>query len=269
MKMCQSKLAQLLVTGFILFSAIGCKTPAGTSSPSPTASTGSTAGSGNVAKSTMTIGEFDAITVGGVYEVTVKKGKGDLTVEADQDTLSKLNIEVRQGTLHLEMKNVTTSQPVKVTCYSENLEKIELGGATTLTCEELEFSNLRLEVSGNSKLHLKGSAEDVQINFSGASMLHWNALAAEAIEGNADGSAEVILDGETDTLDFELSGASTLKGITAGSATITASGASSASLTILQAGNLTAQGASSISYVGADAKIDMQTSGAGSISESQ
>lgn len=129
-----------------------------------------------------------------------------------------------------------------------NLHGVDFSGASTATVGKFSgVKNFDVEVSGASRVTMEVAAQKVSMDLSGASSL--------------------VLTGQCDVLNGEVSGASTFKGrdFPAKEVNIDASGASSAAVVASTTIHAEASGASSIRYSGNVKDIHSSTSGASSV----
>jgi hypothetical protein len=191
---------------------------------------GGVKGSGNMATEQRGVSDFDAIDVGGVFQVDVVLGKEySVEIEADDNLLPLIETDVRGSTLHIDLdKKVSTQNGLIVRITAPNIERIDVSGASKVTASGFSGDTLTIDCSGASRVKLAGETALLKVDVSGAS--------------NVDAEA--------------------LKAV---NATVDASGASRVDVSV--SGELTseASGASRISYSGQPSNVIKNKSGAGSI----
>ncbi len=206
-------------------------------------------GNGNVKKETRKISTFDAISVGGAFNVILTQGDTESQiVEADENLLPIIKTRVSGGTLRVTTEeNIRNSKALNLYISFREIDKLDISGACNLECTNaLTFSNLKLEASGASEIDLDLTTELLLCDFSGAS--------------------EINLAGKVRECEFEVSGASEIDAydLIAEEIELRASGASEAKLHATKSLRIRASGASSVRYMG-DPNVDSNVSGAGSV----
>jgi hypothetical protein len=137
--------------------------------------------------------------------------------------------EVKGDTLTIESKGkISPSDLISVKVTMPELTDLDLSGASSAVVPGVRTDDLRLEVSGASKLKLDGEVKKLSAEVSGASGLDAEGLRAENAE-------------------------------------VDASGASNATVNAVNDADLTASGASSVYYVGEPKNLKQNSSGISSI----
>jgi hypothetical protein len=208
-------------------------------------------GNGNVIKETRDVSSFDAIKIGGAFEVYLSQGSSEgLVIEADENLMELIRVEVRGGTLVIDTEvNIRKSKEMNLYITFTDLEKMKLSGAVEVKSEEkLKFDNLELDGSGASEIDLHLEANRLECDFSGAS--------------------EIELKGKANYCSIDNSGASELNAydFIVGEYNIEISGAGDAKIHCTDILKARISGAASIRYQG-DPKVDSHVSGAGSIKQ--
>lgn len=170
---------------------------------------GGVKGSGNVQNEKRDVAEFNAIEVGGVFDVEVVAQKEfGVEVEADDNLLQFIRTEVKGGTLEISTdKRISPKGAIRVRISAPDIEKLQVSGASKLSLGNVKNDSLKVYASGASKLKVDGETRDLEIDLSGASKIEAENLKAENV--NVDGSgascANVNVSGD---LKADLSGAS-------------------------------------------------------------
>ena len=195
---------------------------------------------------------FNKLEMGSAFKIDVKQANQfSVTVTGRSEDLDDLEANVSGGVLKLKYKGNNWNKnrkTVNVSVTMPNLQGIDFSGASTATVAK--FSGVRdmdIEVSGASRVNMELSAKKVALDLSGASTL--------------------VLNGECEILNGEVSGASSFKGgdFQTKEVNIDASGASSAAVVASAAIHAEASGASSVRYSGSAKDIHSSASGASSI----
>ena len=205
-------------------------------------------GNGKVKKETRNVSSFDAIKIGGAFEVYLTQGNESLVVEADENLLDIITTEVRGGTLVISTdKNIKNAEELNLYIGFKDLERIDISGAVELKADgRLKFDELDIEGSGASEIELDLTADRLSLDFSGAS--------------------ELDLAGSAGTCNIDISGASEIQAydLELKDCTIDISGAGEAKLNVSDKLKASVSGAGSIRYEG-NPSVDSRVSGAGSV----
>lgn len=182
-----------------------------------------------------------------------------LTIEADQELLSKLISEVHGDTLVLGIEDdwlnrigkvissVFNNQEQRVvyhlTCV--NLEQIKISGKCTLECDSLVMDKLLLKVSGFGNIRI-------------------DTLDCDALDISISGRGDITLAGRTDHHTLRISGSADFNApeLSTKSTNITISGQGSATLRVQEELNITISGFGQVNYYG-NPKIRQVISGFG------
>ncbi|HEU4717965.1 MAG TPA: head GIN domain-containing protein [Bacteroidia bacterium] len=199
---------------------------------------------------TRTVDDFTGIKITAPVSLQLTQGDNNaVVVETNQEALKDITTEVKDGILVIgatTMKNVSDEAVVKVTV--KNLTSLDAGSTSNVTTtNQLVADNLAITASDASVADLDVKAGNVKIVLSGA--------------------AKTKLSGTATSLDATLSGASQLKAYSmqAEKATITASGASVAHVSVTSAIMATASGAAEVHYQGNPVEKNIDASGAASV----
>jgi hypothetical protein len=166
-------------------------------------------GSGNVETEKRGVANFNAIEVGGIFDVEVVAQKEfSVEVEADDNLLPLIKTEVRGGTLEISTeKKISPKGRIRVRISAPDVEKLQASGASKLSLANVKNETLSVHASGASKITVDGETQNLEVELSGASKIEAENLKAE--NANVDGSgascASVNVSGD---LKADLSGAS-------------------------------------------------------------
>ena len=195
---------------------------------------------------------FSKLEMGSAFKVDVKQGnKYSVTTTGRSEDLKDLEANVSGGTLKLGYKDKNWGKNRKTVIVSITmpaLQGVDFSGASKVNVERFSgVKTMDIEVSGASQVTMDLAATRVSMDLSGASQL--------------------LLTGQCDVLNGEVSGASSFKGkdFPAKEVNIDASGASSASVAASNSIHAEASGASSIRYSGSAQNIHSSSSGASSV----
>lgn len=191
---------------------------------------GSTKGSGNIVTEKRDVAGFNAIDVSNVFVVEVtSQSEFSVEVEADDNLLPLIRTEVQNGRLEISAeKKIKSKSPIKVRIGAPNIAKLNASGASRTTISNISGTAINLDISGASKVTLKGNASQLTADMSGASSVDATELQCEKVSVDSSGASKAKVNA-TGTLSVD------------------------------------ASGASSISYVGTPATINKKTTGASSV----
>src|SRR5579859_1729586 len=171
-------------------------------------------GSGKLVTKDVPVSDFQKIEAGGAFTVDVTQGdKTSVVVTADDNIWEHLEIESRDGTLHLATKPGSYSNiHVEAKVVTPKLESLDLSGATKGTLHgidqksgpftlslsgashaegDVKAGELKVEESGASSAALTGSADDIRVNASGASHASLEKLTGNAAHATASGASHI------------------------------------------------------------------------------
>ena len=187
-------------------------------------------GSGNLKNESRNLAGFKKIKAGGAVklDVTIQSGFS-VSVETDDNLLEHIVTEVKGDTLTIESRGkISPSDFINVKVTMPEVTNMDLSGASTGVIADIKTEDLKLVVSGASKIQVSGEVKRLVASVSGASGVDAEGLRTE----NAD---------------------------------VDASGASNATVNAVNIADLTASGASSVYYVGDPKNLTQNSSGVSSI----
>jgi len=209
-------------------------------------------------RETRVLTSFSRIEVEGVAEVLLRQGKTEgATVEASPDLIRRIQTEVHDGTLYIDVSQERrwsdwthlfhTEQTPRVTVDFVRLERVESGGAIKLLADGLKADELRFDFAGASTVRIR----NVQ-----ATLLR--------LEGS--GATKVELSGKVGAQEVELSGAGSYAAFDLESdrARVRVSGAGKAYVNAKTALSVEISGAGLVEYFG-NPKLDKDISGVGKV----
>ncbi len=213
-------------------------------------------GNGNIVTIERQVGNYEGITVGGFYEVTLVEGaEGNITLTAEDNILEYIETEVRGNTLTIKSKNNMQLKPslgkkVFITIPVEKINAIRLSGSGKVS------ATLTLE-SSNFKVHTSGSRNAV-LN-----------IKAKRITVISSGSSAITLDGSAESLDITASGSSNLRAfeLISDTAEIRSSGSSNIRIAVNSQIDSRSSGSSNIKYRGNPKKVHSKSSGSSKVSK--
>lgn len=200
---------------------------------------------------------FTEIDIHSVGLAVITQGETpSLTITGDPDVIERITAEVDDdGQLEIdyvwwEGLALDNARDLQFDITVQSLDYLELEGAIQAEADGL-------------------SADEFEINLSGATSLTLTNLAVSNLEVEMDGAATAILSGTADHQDLDLDGATTYTALDLDSATadIDLDGASTAQLRVSDQITGEMDGASTLEYIGEDVSVNVDTSGAATVSQ--
>jgi energy-converting hydrogenase Eha subunit A len=215
---------------------------------------GAISGSGVIESKSYQVSDFNSIIVDYPSDITVRQGKSEsVEIKADDNLLSQLNAEVRDGELYLEnternwRDRVNPSKSIGITITVVDLNNIQFPTAGKMLVEGLTTDSLDISVSGAGDVTLAD-------------------LDAGSLDFNLSGAGNINIDGIAKSLHLRISGFGNFNGadLQTQDADVAISGAGSA--TVWAESNLDARisGAGSVNYYG-DPDVSKSVSGVGNV----
>lgn len=210
-----------------------------------------TTGSGNIITETRNTGSFDAITVGGSFEVEVKMGDTrSVLVEADDNIMEYIQTRVSGNILKINTEDLHSYSNVHMKVYITvpELKAISASASAEVLGEGVLRSNDKLVFKASSSSMIKAAVD------------------APEIVTDASSSATITLKGKTRTHKTEASSSSEIKTFDLLSENTTAAASSSASIEVHASVSLNAKASSSgdIEYRGG-AAVSKSENSSGSV----
>ncbi|MDR2585975.1 MAG: DUF2807 domain-containing protein [Prevotellaceae bacterium] len=238
------------------------------------------------------VSNFTGIDASSVFHITVTKGSVEsLVIEADDAIMNEVRSEVRNGVLRLYLdkslqnrtKNIKT---LKAYVVMRELDKVSLSGVCSLSSDDLftpqgftgscsgvsnmsihlDTKRLSVGASGSSKMDIKALVlGDTKVDVSGNSKIQLDIQGA-TVKLSSSGASSIGIAGSATDVKIDISGNAGIKGndFSAQKATISASGASSVTIGVLEALKASTSGASKVNYIGTPTK-QISSSGASKV----
>jgi hypothetical protein len=226
---------------------------------------------GPQAKQTRSVGDFDRVQAGGIYEVDIRFGSTpSVVIEAPKDLLPYLTSDISGGTLNLASNrnfNLSDNAKIKAHIVTRRLRAASISGAGKMVINgKISDGSFDASASGAASLKFSAAVDTFRLDASGAAKTTVSSLRAQHMDIQASGAAECMIDGSVGSSKIEASGSCNIKGqLTSDTAEVQTSGAAHATLRVTNALVGEASGASSINYSGRPTKVTSHTSGVGSI----
>ena len=193
---------------------------------------------------------FDRLELGSGFDITVRQGTAfSIEAKGDQRNLDDLEVETRNATLTVKYRtHKNRKHTTSFTITRPGLRGVNFSGGSHSTVTG--FTNLT----------------DFDAELSGGSQGKWS-LKATRTTIDLSGGSHLQLDGLATTLTASTSGASKFEGFNyvVDEASVVASGASKAQVTVNKSLTAEASGASNISYKGNPANLNQNSSGGSTV----
>ena len=249
--------------------------------------------SSKVIKEKKNLSGFSAISISGGWNALLTEGDDFLvTIEANQESMENLRIEVKNETLYVynedrkfrffdmfrsrrntirkvyitlpELQKITASGGSDIlpqTAFSTQNMKIVLSGGSDLKSLSLDCQSLNCKMSGGSdaSIHLvNGENESVKITTSGGSDVSLSGVSAALLEVKASGGSDLKLEGATTNLQLNSSGGSDVSAfkLKTKNCTATLSGGSDADLYVTDALNVSISGSGDVRCKGNPSNVE-------------
>ncbi|NLZ95827.1 MAG: DUF2807 domain-containing protein [Bacteroidales bacterium] len=247
--------------------------------------------SSKVKKEKRSLSGFSAISFSGGWDAVLSQGKNfSVTIEANEESMENLRIEVKNETLYVynedrkfrffdmfrsgrntirkvyitlpELQKITASGGSDIlsqTPFSTENMKIVLSGGSDLKGLSLDCQSLNCKMSGGSdaSIHLV-NGEDVKITTSGGSDISLSGLSAALLDIKASGGSDLKLKGEATSLKVNASGGSDVSAfkLRVENCIATLSGGSDADLYVTDALNVSISGSGAVRCKGNPANVE-------------
>jgi len=209
-------------------------------------------GSGEVITKSRKMKSFDAIAVGGNFEVILTNDNSNtLTIKADNNIMPYIITEVEGGTLKIKFKknvNIRTSNDIIITVPVKKIKRISLGGSGKIESKDLIKTNrLSINIGGSGTVALKVDADKI----------------STAIGG----SGTIKLSGKTHKISNSLAGSGSVKAydLTATIAQASIAGSGDVRVTVKDEINATIVGSGNFYYKGNPKHMKIKSLGSGDV----
>jgi len=206
-------------------------------------------GSGEVVNKDFNVSDFNKLSFSGIGKIIIEQADEEsLTVEAEENIIDALDINVSGNRLNIGLKrgflNIIPTKDIIFHLTVIDLQKIDLTGAGSVTCESFETESLEINSSGLGNIEFNLDAENLEIEISGA--------------------GKVIMTGKVDTQEIEVSGVGTYNGkeFESNDCLINISGAGRAIVNVKQTLDVRMSGVGNVEYTG-NPQITQSISGIG------
>ena len=172
-------------------------------------------GSGNIVSEIRNAGSFKEVHASGAVNVHLKKGpQTSVTVEADDNIIKYVETNVRDNSLNIRIRQLTSLRNVTINIYvtapdlhtiigsagAEIDSKDEVSSFDRITVKASSASEITLnldapvidlEASSAAKINVSGRTRDLKAEGSSAAGIHAFGLQAENVDASASSSADI------------------------------------------------------------------------------
>lgn len=210
-------------------------------------------GSGNKTTETRQVSGFNAVELTGIGKLIVKQtGTESLTIEGDDNIVPKVTTQVSGNKLLIGMEEGITGTPKTPLVYNltvKDIKSLALSGAGDIQADDLKVSGFAVQISGAGNATMNG-------------------LTADSLDAKLTGAGNFETNGTVPTQTVSISGVGSYNAgdLQSGIATVSVSGAGSATVWVTTSLNANLSGVGSIKYYGSPT-VQQNKSGVGSITK--
>jgi hypothetical protein len=171
-------------------------------------------GSGVLATETRAVSGFDRIAASGQGAIRVDiTGAESLEVEAEDNILPLLTIEVVGGRLELGVEpfaNIDPTRPITYRITAAQLRGVSISGSAALEAAPVETDRFEVAISGSGTVRPVGATAELDVAISGSGEFHGEDLQATrgVVDVSGSGQADVNV---TDDLTASVSGSGAIR----------------------------------------------------------
>lgn len=166
-------------------------------------------GSGRIATEKRTVAGFDHISVAGGAEVVVKvTGTESLVVEAEDNLLEVLTVEVVDGELRLGVAshvNIEPTRPIVYQISAAKLDGVAISGSALIEAFSINTDRFDVSIAGSGRVVPFGTVTDLDVTIGGSGRFEGRDLLAQHGSVNVSGSGQALVN-VSDDLDASVSG---------------------------------------------------------------
>jgi Putative auto-transporter adhesin, head GIN domain len=117
-------------------------------------------GSGRSGQRSFDVGRFDAVSMGGAYDVVINVGPAhSVRAEGDEDELARMEVKVEDGDLHIGRKkgrrwSIGSRRPVTVYVTTPSLRAASIGGAGDMRIDRVEGRAFEASIGGAGDMRI-------------------------------------------------------------------------------------------------------------------
>ncbi|MCU7497290.1 MAG: DUF2807 domain-containing protein [Ignavibacteria bacterium] len=149
-------------------------------------------GSGVSREESRSISGFDALDIGGAYEVDIICGSTPgVTIDAESNILPLIKSEISGNTLHIyNAKSISPRKKIRIKITTANVDILETSGASNISVEKINNERIKVDASGAGKIYLSGKTGMLRVSLSGAVKLEGRDLRADNVNVEISGASK-------------------------------------------------------------------------------
>lgn len=182
-------------------------------------------------------GSYDAIHLGGPFEVTLVEGtEGRIVFDGNAEDLEKVTYKIKNGALYIGMEKTRfwgswnmKTEKIFVEIPVEEINELTISGSGKVSGSIPETTDLKLAISGSGNLFVKtdverlecaisgsgdinasGRASEVKVSISGSGNVNTSEIASESVKVRIAGSGDATIQA-TEHLDVTIAGSGDVK----------------------------------------------------------
>ncbi|MBN1300312.1 MAG: DUF2807 domain-containing protein [Melioribacteraceae bacterium] len=169
-------------------------------------------GSGDMADEYRDIESFDEIEISGAFYLNVLVGESpSLKITGDDNLLKFVRTRVRGNRLIIDTrKNINTRKEMKIFVTTDYLERIDASGANNIKVRGIDSESFVINLSGACKAELDGVTDRLSAELSGATKLFAYDLRGEKVKIGCSGASKAEIFAR-EYLDAEASGVAKIR----------------------------------------------------------
>ena len=191
----------LFLIGILLLSACGTIT---------------TQGTGNLETETINVNNFDRISFRGIGDLLItQSGEESLTIETDKNIMRYISVEVRNGTLYIDNRDMVLISPTRLT-YNLNVDQLTvlfIGGSGDIIIDDIDTNHLEIELGGSGDIEIDDiEADRLEVENHGSGDIQIDSISVDITDIRKNGSGSIEIESLTsEALDIQLSGSGYLE----------------------------------------------------------
>jgi hypothetical protein len=183
----------------------------GRSSSSQVTSSAGKSGQGpaNLTEESRNVSGFEEVELRGVGNLSIEQtGSESLSVEAEEDVISKLETEVVNNRLIIGLKpntTIRTTEPINYELTVEDLHALEVSGSANVEAQGIRTDRLAVTIGGAGSVKIGGEADEQEVSISGSGDYRAEDLESKEVKIAVMGAGSTIVNA-SEELDARISG---------------------------------------------------------------
>lgn len=225
------------------------------------------------------VADFQAIEFAGSGDLILTQGAEEsLTIEADDDVMSSIITEVKDGVLYIHRKKFSGwhflglfrgDDSSRYDLSFKTLESLRLSGSGDVRASHIEGADFAVKISGSGEIDLADlDVDSLEIRVNGSGELRVRELMATSLKSRITGSGDVEIGGQVGSQEISVTGSGDHYAPDLQSETVAARIAGSGSVDVWVTDELQARvsGSGNVIYRG-DPEVNSRISGSGEVEQ--